>query len=210
MLLQKRLDTSKWPLGDSGQGPGAIRYLTDGQGNIIALLTTSINPNDTEPIGPGSVEAAAEVDPIINAIGIQIPYTATKETSVVPKTMISEILGTNTDKTFETPVGTAYSVPANKKFVATSLDFQVGTAAIVLSMGYGDTEVEGTVEPSNFVYLVGTTGVGGVSLLIGLAADTIFHFEMHVEVPADKFPWMQCQATSALKAMILHGYEASV
>jgi len=208
MLLQKRLDTTKWPLGDSGQGPGAIRYLTDGQGNIIALLTTSINPNDPEPIGPGSAEAAGEVDPILLQVDHQLPYTATKETNVKIFSLVAEINGTDTDKTFEKPVGTDYSVPASKKYVVTSLDYSVGTAAIPLAMGYGDDGVEGTVEPTNFVYLVGTTIPNNLSIIVPVTADTLFHLRVSVEVPADKFPWFACAATSAVKAMMIHGYEA--
>ncbi len=208
LLLQKRLDATKWPLGDSGQGPGAIRYLSDGQGNAIALLTTSINPNDPEPIGPGSAEASAEVDPvIIFGDALHIPYSITKKTNLVPVSLTAIILTTNSHVTFELPEGTDYSVPAGKDLLIYRVIFQSAIAGMVFNIAYGDDGVAaGTTEPTNPVYIIGSTNNGG-SPLKTQTADKMENIPIYGRIPADKFPFIETAATSGDKAMQLLGVE---
>jgi len=210
MLLQKRLDTSKWPLGDSGQGPGAIRYLTDGQGNIIALLTTSINPNDPEPIGPGSAEKAAEVDPTIRIGGnVLIPYTITAKVNPVFITLVIEITGTNTIMSAESPAETDYSVPTGKVLLVYKWDISSSVATSKFALGYGDDGVaEGTVDPTNPVWLIGRNNAGvNKSAYETLLANETNPFNISAEIPAGKFPFVETIATSGNKQAIVYGVE---
>jgi len=207
LLLQKRLDATKWPIGDSGQGPGAIRYLSDGQGNAIALLTTSINPNDPEPIGPGSAEAAGETDPIITLHEeIQIPYTATKETGIVPFSAFVSDTSANTVMTFESPADTDFSIPSGKTGRITKLVWTHGTAGMYLSIGYGDDGVEaGTTEPTNPVHIAG--GLAGLeSPFVSPVADTKVEARVNLTIPDGKFPFARWPTTNAVKVAHIFGY----
>jgi len=217
LLLQKALDPTKWPIGDSGQGPGGLRYLTDGQGNLVAIVTTSVNPNDTAPIGPGSAEAAAEVDPILRALGHQIPYTATKKTNVVFKALIGRITGTNNIATLESPAGTDYQVPVSKTFFGTHADFSaIHTGALYFAIGYGDDGVaDGTTDPTTPIWVIGTNNASGskspYSVQVSTAAvdhPPIGEFDIYCEIPAGKFPFFEAETDNTNKEIMLYGFEA--
>jgi len=209
LLLQKRLDSPKWPVGDSP--PGGIRYLSDGQGNMIALLTTSVNPNDAEPIGPGSAESAAEADPIIKAFGtLDLPYTAVLRTSLKIITLVYQLTGTEEIMTLEAPSGTDYSVPAGKVFLGLRLVIMAGVANIGVGIGYGDDGVAaGNTEPTTPVNLTGefATGATQKGPYTAPTADTTEEFDIYVEVPTGKFPYAHAVATSGDKDGILYGAE---
>jgi len=205
MLLQKRLDTTKWPLGDSGQGPGAIRYLTDGQGNIIALLTTSINPNDAEPIGPGSAEKAAEKDPFINlADQFQLPFTKTPEVWRDDVVIHARVSGTNTDATFHEDAGD-YSVPTGRKTRFYRMICSTSTAVVTIALGHGsDGVADGTAGPTDPVFFWGVDLDGMITIPVANIDEVR---EISITVPAGRFPWMSVNATNANKSCILFGVE---
>jgi len=212
MLLQKRLDTSKWPLGDSGQGPGAIRYLTDGQGNIIALLTTSINPNDPEPIGPGSAEAAAEADPIFQVQGaFNFPMTVATLKNVKLISLLAILSGTEELMTFQE--GTAdYSVPTGKKLILYQLDFAADAATIPFSIGSGsDGVAPGNTLPTDPINLIGNPlAIGQYSPYVTGVADTPYSAKISGQLAAGRFPFCDTIVTNARKAAQLYALEADV
>jgi len=210
LLLQKRLDATKWPIGDSGQGPGAIRYLSDGQGNAIALLTTSINPNDTEPIGPGSNEAAALKDPLFKANSIEIGYTLASKTNPVFKVLSAMVTTTNTIMTLEFPGGTDYQVPAGKLFIGYKIAVAASVAGVSWAIGTGtDGVATGTTEPTSPVMVIGidSTGSGFKSPFTIPTADTIFEFNTFFEIAAALFPFAECDNTSGNKVITVYGVE---
>ena len=204
LLLQKRLDTTKWPVGDSP--PGGIRYLSDGQGNLISILTTSVNPNDKEPIAPGSAESAAETDPTVDHGGILIPFSITAKVNPVFVTMTATILSTNNIMTFESPVGTDYSVPTGKTFLLNKLIFKSSLAGMTFNIGYGDDGVgAGTSDPTAPVWVIGSNNSS--SALMDEVADRMYEILLYGSIPAGKFPFLDTAATSGFKNAILQGVE---
>ena len=204
LLLQKRLDTTKWPVGDSP--PGGIRYLSDGQGNLITILTTSINPNDAEPIGPGSQEKASEVDPDFLVGGLaKIPYTITKKVNPVFKALSIFIGSTNNVGTLESPFGTDYSVPASKELIIYRYFFQASAASINWGLAYGDDGVAaGTTDPTTPIWILGGDNLPS---LVNETANKQYHEDIYASVPAGKFPFAEVSATSANKFVHILGVE---
>ena len=216
LILQKRLDTRKWPLGDSGQGPGAIRYLTDGQGNAIAILTTSINPNDPEPIGPGSQESASQVDPTVRLgggrdvnTGLDIALTLTKKANA-KEIILGVLIGTstNTVETLEESDGTDYQVPAGKELLCYYLSGQASVVTGPYQLGYGsDAVAEGTTDPSDTVYAPWAQSGAGAGLCHPTVADTYEGFAIAFKIPATKFPFMRHPVTTSFTAVMVLGVE---
>jgi len=205
LLLQKRLDSTKWPIGD--QPPGGLRYLSDGQGNLMAIVTTSVNPNDASPVGPGSQESAAETDPILTLHEeIQLPYTAVKFTGVAPFSATAPVEGTNTIMTFEHPAGTDFSIGATKTGMITRVLYYGSVAGTWVKIGYGDDGVaEGTTDPTTPVWLLGENAAGESPLVV-TTADVPYVSKVALEIPAGKFPFVELPATNAIKPVHIFGY----
>ena len=210
LLLQKRLDTTKWPIGDSGQGPGGIRYLTDGQGNAIAIITTSVNPNDAEPIGPGSAESAAEVDPIHVLRDLQVPHTFTKKTSSKEIILGATIeTATNTRATFHDQRGNAdYSVPTGKELLIYKEYSHATLVTAGWDISFGDDGVaEGTAAPTNEVFISGSISGTGLSLMHLQTVDLPQEDSIPWIIPAGKFPCLVSNSTSQSIGVVLLGVE---
>ena len=210
LLLQKRLDAPKWPVGDTA--PGGIRYLSDGQGNMIALLTTSVNPNDAEPIGPGSAETAAEqVDPFLNLGSdpfAQLPLSMTQKASAKEILIGASInTTTNTIVSLEDEQGVDYSVPASKETLLYKQYFQSSIITAAFQVGYADDGVaEGTTDPTTPVFIPwfpDSTNVG----LHGVTVDVVAEFNVPFRVPTGKFPFFQHETTSGVSMVMCLGVE---
>lgn len=209
LILQKRLDTTKWPLGDSGQGPGAIRYLTDGQGNAIAILTTRVDPNASEPIGP---LGADQVDPIIRlgaTMQLDVPHTFTKKTNSKEVILGAQIgTATNTRMTFhDQKTGSDYSVPSGKELL---IYHEIGMATKVTAsilINYGDDGVaEGTSAPTNEVFPAGFPSGTGLGIHF-VTIDVVQELNWPVIIPADKFPLLVGLDTAQAISMVCMAVE---
>jgi len=211
LLLQKRLDTTKWPIGDSP--PGGLRYLSDGQGNLIALVTTSVNPNDPQPIGPGSNEAAAETDPVLNVMTkLNIPITFTKLTNPVLVNLQADLATGEEIMTLESPRGTDYSVPAGKKLILFHALYSAA-GVTVLALGYGsDGVAAGGVLPSDPVGILGKGDVtsGQTSSLYVTTSSVPYSTDIFCEVPASQFPFCNFTSGAFTKDCQLTGLEVTV
>lgn len=53
LIINKRLNTSKWSLAPVGSQPPGIRMATDEDGNLQAQVVVIVNPQDLEPLAPG-------------------------------------------------------------------------------------------------------------------------------------------------------------
>ncbi len=217
LLLQKRLDHPKWPVGDSP--PSAIRYLSDGQGNLICILTTAINPNDAEPIGPGGglgnvglldssgarISPSEKIDPFIKlADQFELPFSKTAEVYSDDIVIHARITSTNTDATFHKDASD-YSVPTGKKARFYRMIANTSTAVVTIALGYGDDGVaDGLNGPSTPVFFWGSDTDGFIALDV---ANQNHEIPISITVPAGKFPWMITNATSANKSCILFGVE---
>jgi len=150
---------------------------------------------------------AEEVDPlIILHEEIQKPYTATKETGIVPFSANTRITGVNTIMTLESPAGTDFSVGASQTAIITRILYTSSVAGVFVQIGYGDDGVaEGTTDPTNPVFVFGEGGAGETPLIV-TTADTPLVGIVALEIPAGKFPFVEVPATNAFKPVHVFGY----
>ncbi len=194
LLLQKRLDAPKWPVGDSP--PGAIRYLSDGQGNMIAMLTTSVNPNDTEPIGPGSAEAAATADPTFKAFGnINYPATFTKRVNTQVIVLNALITTTNDIATFHQELAD-FTVPSTKKLEMLKMVLNGSVASVGIGIGHGsDGVADGVTDPTDPIRIIGEGETANINHFSGYvtsptASLTVEH-DIYALIPASRLPFLE-------------------
>ena len=202
-LIQKRLDKAKWNLGPIT--PGGIRLLTDSQGNLIGLVTVPVNPQDADPLAPGSsgnvgllniagvrVDPAGPVDPlgfIGDQGGAQLAYSGTKSNGKVV------VIGQQTEATADTFVtlhnedDTDYQVPSGKTYSIVQALLRCDLTDGI-GLGYGDTGVaQGTSAPTNHVVFPWTKASNQIlGLLVVATVNTQLVINIAGEVPASKFP----------------------
>lgn len=88
--------------------------------------------------------------------------------------------------TLEQPLGTDYAVPAAKTFFICSVIYNADTAKTIIRIGYGDDAVSGSaVPPTNAVYVT--------PFLNAAVVDEHHHHETFVQIPALKYPFIECQ-----------------
>jgi len=153
-----------------------------------------------------------EVDPhIILGGSLQVPYSISKFTNPVFKTLSASLITTNNIGSFEFPEGTDYSVPTGKKL---DVYRAIGLSAIVteLVLGYGDDGVApGTTDPTNPVFVIGSNTTG-TNLSSPLGLPTVGKsetFDIHFPVPAGKFPFGEFTlGASGSKFAVLFGVES--
>ncbi len=135
-------------------------------------------------------------DPIMSfADSMDIGVTYDKRTTPVFKMLHAVPTTAGNYMTLESPVGTDYSVAANKVFNTLKTIFNMGVAGM-FSIGYGDNSVaNGVTAPTNPVSILGDE-VAGVSALAAAVANTLYEVKVWAEVPAGKFPFVKTHNTN--------------
>ena len=147
-----------------------------------------------------------EIDPYAYTGGFQIPYSITKRTNPVFKTLSGRVTGTGTEATLHDNLDFSdYEVPAGKEFVATKLQFMSSVASAQFAFLFGSTGVgDGDTLPNSPVFILGT---GDNGPFIATSADTLYEFDIHFIVPAGKFPAVNTSTDSGAKQCTVYGVE---
>lgn len=119
-----------------------------------------------------------------------------------PKMIFATTGAVDNYMTFESPVGTDYSVPVGKTFKVTRLFV---FAAYGIALGYADDGVaDGAAAPTTPVYLIGSATIGVVPVYTAIGPTN--GIDIYFEIPADKYPFVR-QKTAGTVSTILIGVE---
>jgi len=176
---------------------GAVRLL-DASGNVI---------NPAKNIDP-KLNGAIEFD---LSASLASPFNAANAIKVLQATLTPGNTAAVRYMTFESPIGTDYSVTAGKTLtIVKILTGMTGTdSAVNLNLGYADTGVaDGTVAPTTPVDLIGDS-TRKKGLIGGDVANKFLDIPFYLTIPAGKFPFAACndQATTS-RSVLLIGVEA--
>ena len=175
---------------------------------VTAYKISRLAPPMMPPAPPGTgTKSQIQVDPEVLLAGLaKLPYSISLATNPVFVSMNVAMSGANTFMSFESPVGTDYTVPANKKLELFKLQWQGAVTATYLTFGYGDDGVaNGTSAPTALVRQIGS-GNTGSPLVVDVVA-RLYEASVYASVPADKIPMVNKNNTNGLFSVQAYGVE---